>query len=199
LNSTTLVKISFLSVVLLNAMVDISSKVLLQNIAFKIFDGSTQVVWTSIINAMIILPFIFLFTFSGYLSDKYDKKSILVYGALSSFLLSVLTVISYMSGNYYFSMMVLVLLAVQSAVYSPAKFGIIISIYGKDNLSKGNAHLQSVTIIAMLVAMALTSFIFEAFYTANNLENLNTKEQLLSAITPLTYYILPLYFNEFFI
>jgi len=180
-------------------MVDISSKVLLQNIAFKIFDGSTQVVWTSIINAMIILPFILLFTFSGYLSDKYDKKNILIYGALSSFLLSLLSVVSYMSANYYFSMFTLLLLAIQSTIYSPAKFGIIISIYGKDNLSKGNAHLQAITIIAMLLAMALTSFIFEDFFLSNNLQNLKTKEELLYAITPLTYYILPLSFTEFLV
>ena len=29
------------------------------------------------------LLFLLLFTFSGYLSDKYNKKDILVYGALS--------------------------------------------------------------------------------------------------------------------
>ena len=77
-------------VVFCNAVVDVSHKVLLQNIAFKVFDGSVQVIWISIINAFIILPFLLLFTVSGYLSDKYNKKNILVYGAVSSFLLSIL-------------------------------------------------------------------------------------------------------------
>jgi len=78
-NNLFIVKIAFLFVVFCNAVVDVSHKVLLQNIAFKVFDGSEQVVWISVINAMIIIPFLLLFTVSGYLSDKYNKKDILVY------------------------------------------------------------------------------------------------------------------------
>ena len=190
------IKLAFLFVVFCNAFVDVSHKVLLQNIAFKVYDGSEQVIWISIINAMIIIPFILLFTLSGFLSDKYNKKTILVYGAVSSFCLSALMILAYLSGNFYFAMIVLVLLAVQSAIYSPAKFGIILDIYGKKNLAKGNSALQAISIIAILFAIGLTSFIFEGFYQSNNLEVLGTKEQLLSSLLPLTYYILPVAFLE---
>ena len=41
-----------------NAVVDVAHKVLLQNIAFKIFDGIYKLfIWISIINALIIIPF----------------------------------------------------------------------------------------------------------------------------------------------
>lgn len=196
IKNLTLIKIAFLFVVFCNGFVDVTHKVLLQNIAFKVFDGSIQVVWISIINSLIIIPFILLFTLSGFLSDKYDKKSILVYGAVSSFLLSVLMIISYMSGNFYFAMFSLVLLAVQSAIYSPAKFGIILDIYGRKNLATGNAFLQAISMIAILFSIASASLVFESFYTTNNLQNLTTKEELLSAILPLTYYILPFAFLE---
>jgi len=194
--SLSIIKLAFLFVVFCNAFVDVSHKVLLQNIAFKVYDGSEQVIWISIINAMIIIPFLLLFTVSGYLSDKYNKKTILVYGAISSFCLSVLMIFAYLSGNFYFSMFTLVLLAIQSAIYSPAKFGLILDIYGKKNLAKGNSALQSISIIAILFAIGITSFIFESFYISNSLEILTTKEDLLSAILPLTYYILPIAFLE---
>ena len=196
LNNILLIKFAFLFVVFCNALVDVSHKVLLQNIAFKVFDGSEQVIWISIINAMIIIPFLLLFTLSGYLSDKYNKKDILVYGAVSSFALSVLMIIAYFSGNFYFAMISLVLLAVQSAIYSPAKFGLIIDIYGKKNLARGNSALQSISIIAILFAIGVASYIFESFYISNDLGALNTKEELLTAILPLTYYILPIAFLE---
>ncbi|KAB7885906.1 acyl-[ACP]--phospholipid O-acyltransferase [Poseidonibacter ostreae] len=196
LNNILLIKFAFLFVVFCNALVDVSHKVLLQNIAFKVFDGSEQVIWISIINAMIIIPFLLLFTLSGYLSDKYNKKDILVYGAVSSFALSVLMIIAYFSGNFYFAMISLVLLAVQSAIYSPAKFGLIIDIYGKKNLARGNSSLQSISIIAILFAIGVASYIFESFYISNDLGALNTKEELLTAILPLTYYILPIAFLE---
>ena len=136
MNNIKFIKYAFLTVIFFNVIVDVSHKVLLQNIAFKIFDGSDQVVWISIINSLIIIPFLLLFTISGYLSDKYNKKDILVYGAISSFSLSILMIFSYMSGNFYIAMFSLFLLAIQSAIYSPAKFGLILDIYGKDNLSK---------------------------------------------------------------
>ncbi len=193
------IKLAFLFVVFCNAFVDVAHKILLQNIVFKVLDGPNQVAWISVINLLIIIPFLLLFTFSGYLSDKYNKKDILVYGALSSLFLSILIIFAYFSNNFYFTMFCLFLLAVQSAIYSPAKFGIILDIYGKKYLSKGNAHLQAVSIIAILFAIGITSYIFENFYLANNLEILTTKEELLNAIKPLTFYILPVAILEFLI
>ncbi|MDN5094435.1 acyl-[ACP]--phospholipid O-acyltransferase [Aliarcobacter butzleri] len=196
IDNLLVIKIAFLFVVFCNAVVDVSHKVLLQNIAFKIFDGTTQVIWVSIINVLLIIPFLLLFTFSGYLSDKYNKKDILVYGALSSFLLSSLMIAAYISGNFYFAMFALFLLAIQSAIYGPAKLGLILDIYGKKNLSRGNAALQAISIIAILFAIGVTSFIFEKFYNLNNLQNITSKDELLLAILPLTYYILPVAFLE---
>lgn len=193
------IKTAFLFVIFCNAVVDVAHKVLLQNIAFKIFDGSTQVIWVSIINLLLILPFLLLFTISGYLSDKYNKKDILIYGALSSFLLASFMIVTYIIGNFYFAMFGLFLLAVQSAIYGPAKLGIILDIYGKKNLSRGNAAVQSISIVAILFAIGVSSFIFENFYILNNLESISSKNELLSSILPLTYYILPLAFLEMLI
>jgi len=199
IESLVLIKTAFLFVVFCNAVVDVAHKVLLQNIAFKIFDGATQVIWISIINALLIIPFLLLFTFSGYLSDKYNKKDILVYGAVSSFVLASLMIGAYISGNFYFAMLGLFLLAIQSAIYGPAKLGIILDIYGKKNLSKGNASVQAISIIAILFAIGVTSFIFEQFYNTNNLQSITSKDELLNAFLPLAYYILPVAFLEMLI
>ncbi len=169
--------------------VDISHKILLQNVAFKIFDGSVQVVYISIINALILLPFLLLFSLSGYLSDNYDKKDVLVYGALSSFSLSVLMIIAYSLSSFYLAMFVLFLLAVQSAIYSPAKFGIIINLYEKEHLSRGNSAVQAVSMIAILLTMGVFSFWFESIYSAHNYDLISSKEVLLNKFLPLTFYI----------
>lgn len=163
INGLVTIKLAFLFVVFCNVIIDVAHKVFLQNIAFKIFDGSTQVIWISIINALILVPFLLLFTVSGYLSDKYNKKNILIYGAVSSFILSILMIFSYMISNFYLAMFILVLLAAQSAIYSPAKFGLIIDIYGKKNLSTGNSALQAISIIAILFSIASASFSLKIF------------------------------------
>lgn len=190
IDSLIAIKSAFLFAVFCNTVVDVSHKVLLQNIAFKIFDGSTQVVWVSIINVLLIVPFLFFFTISGYLSDKYDKKNILVYGALSSFILASLMIFAYSTESFYFAMFVLFLLATQAAIYAPAKLGIVLDIYGKKNLSNGNAALQAVSIIAILFAIGTASFIFQKFYETNFLQSLTSQDELLAAMQPLTYYLL---------
>jgi len=184
-----LMRIAFLSVIFCNVAVDISHKILLQNIAFKIFNGSEQVVWISIINSLILLPFLLLFSVSGYISDKYDKKDVLIYGALSSFTLSVLMIFAYSISNFYLAMGILFLLAVQSTIYSPAKFGIIINLYQKENLAQGNSFVQAVSMISILFTMGLFSFLFESMYSVNAFELITSKEILLHKFLPLTYYV----------
>ena len=187
----------FLFVIACNIVVDISHKIILQNVAFKIFDGSLQVVYISVINALILLPFVLLFSISGYISDKYDKKNVLIYGALSSFSLSILMVIAYALSSFYLAMFGLLCLAIQSAIYSPAKYGMIIHLYQKEKLSLGNAWLQGVTMIVILASMGIFSFYFETLYVQNNLHELASKEALLHAFLPLTYGIALVGFIEF--
>lgn len=191
------IKIIFFTVVFCNIAVDISHKILLQNIVFKVFDDSEQVLLISLINALILIPFILLFSLSGFLSDKYDKKNILIYGSLSSLLLSLFMIVPYTFGNFNLAMIGLLLLAVQSAVYSPAKFGLIISLYKKEQLSKGNAYLQSISMLAILVNMALFSFLFESMYSHNHLELITSKEVLLQKFTSISYYIVIIALFEF--
>jgi acyl-[acyl-carrier-protein]-phospholipid O-acyltransferase/long-chain-fatty-acid--[acyl-carrier-protein] ligase len=189
MNNLKLIKFIFLFVIFCNVMVDVSHKILLQNVAFKIFDGSEQVVLISIINALILLPFLLLFSTSGYISDKYDKKDVMVYGALSSFCLSALMIVAYATSSFYLAMFVLLLLAVQSAIYSPAKFAMIIHLYKKENLGLGNSLVQAVSMIAILLSIGLFSFLFENMYVTNNMESIMSKEALLHEFLPLSFYI----------
>lgn len=167
------IKFVFLFVILCNIIVDISHKMLLQNIAFKSFDGTELTMWISIINLLLLLPFVMLFTTSGYLSDKYKKSNIFIYGSLSSLVLSILMVIAYQLENFYIAMGILFLLGVQSAIYSPAKFGLIKQIFGKENLNKGNSLVQSISMIGILFTMAIYSFLFESMYNIND-NNINS-------------------------
>ena len=54
--------IAFIAMVFLNAFVDLGHKIIIQNTVFKVYDGSTQVILTAIVNGLILLPFILLFT-----------------------------------------------------------------------------------------------------------------------------------------
>ena len=72
----------YLVVLFINAFVDLGHKIIIQNTIFMIYGEQTQLILTAIVNAMILVPFILLFTLSGHLSDKFAKPS---YNALERF------------------------------------------------------------------------------------------------------------------
>ena len=50
--------VAYISVVFLNAFIDLGHKIVVQNTVFKVYDGNTQIMLTAIVNSLILLPFI---------------------------------------------------------------------------------------------------------------------------------------------
>ena len=153
--------IAFISMIFLNAFVDLGHKIIIQNTVFKVYDGSTQVILTAIINGLILLPFILLFTPSGFLADRFKKPKIMRWSAIAVVGLTLMITAAYYLGWFKFAFAMTFMLAVQSAFYSPAKYGYIREIAGKNHLVTANSWVQSMTIIAILLGMFVFSVLFE--------------------------------------
>ena len=174
--------IPFILVIFLNAFVDLGHKILIQNTVFKIYDGQVQIILTAIVNGLILLPFILLFTPAGYLSDKHHKPLIIKVSAAAAVVLTLLITLSYYLGWFYLSFAMTFLLAVQSAFYSPSKYGYIKELAGKEQLATANAVVQAVTIVSILLGIFAFSVLFERGLAGVAYEN---ESQLLQAIAPL--------------
>ncbi len=141
--------IPYLLILLLNAAVDIGHKITIQNVLLKSFEGDTLIMLSALINAMILLPFILLFSPSGYISDRFAKSTVIRYTALSSIVLALFITLSYYQGWFYAAFILTFLLAVQSAIYSPSKYGLIKELVGTQNLGVANGMVQAITIVAL--------------------------------------------------
>lgn len=62
--------IPFLLVAFINAFVDLGHKIIIQNTIYKVYEGSTQLLLTAIVNALILLPFILMLSPSGFCRRK---------------------------------------------------------------------------------------------------------------------------------
>ena len=187
---------AFISMIFLNAFVDLGHKIIIQNTLFKIYDGSTQVILTAIVNGLILLPFILMFTPSGFLADRFKKPIIMKCAALVAVVLALIITTSYYLGWFELAFAMTFMLAVQSAFYSPAKYGYIREIAGKHHLASANGFVQSVTIIAILLGMFVFSILFENIL-ANN--DFNSESDIIRIIAPIGWLlvlgsILELYF-----
>ena len=153
--------LTFLLIAFINAVVDLGHKIVIQNTIFKIYDDSTQVALTAIVNGLILLPFIFLFTPSGFLSDRFAKPKIMRWSAFAAIIICLLITLAYYQGWFIFAFAMTFILAAQSAIYSPAKYGYIREITREDQLAPANGFIQATTIVAILTGIFLFTVLFE--------------------------------------
>lgn len=173
--------INYLFVVFLNAFTDLGHKIIIQNTIFKVYDGEIQIILTAIINALILLPFIMMFSPSGFLADRFPKNVIMKYAAFFAVVITLLITLAYYNGWFYTAFALTFLLALQSALYGPAKYGYIPELFGVKNISSANGAVQAVTTIAILSGIIFYSVLFENYVG----DSFTSQEDILKLIAPL--------------
>ncbi|MCA1772043.1 MAG: MFS transporter, partial [Halomonas sp.] len=171
----------YLIAIFLNAFVDLGHKIVIQNTIFKSYDGEAQVVLTALVNGLILLPFILLFSPAGHVSDRYPKVRVLRVSAWAAVAVSLGITAAYYQGWFWLAFAMTLLLAIQSAFYSPAKYGLVKGLFGKPRLAEANGLIQAVTIGAILAGTVAFTALFETWITPTD----QTPAQLLRQIAPL--------------
>jgi len=150
------------AMIFLNAFVDLGHKIIIQNTLFKSYDGDWQIILTALVNGLILLPFILMFSPSGFLADKYPKNHVMRVSAWAAVVITLLITLFYYQGMFVAAFAMTFLLAVQSAIYSPAKYGYIKELVANSQLSAANGMVQAITTVAILGGLFFFSILFEA-------------------------------------
>jgi acyl-[acyl-carrier-protein]-phospholipid O-acyltransferase/long-chain-fatty-acid--[acyl-carrier-protein] ligase len=172
----------YLMAMFLNAFVDLGHKIIIQNTIFKIYDGNKQVVLTAIVNGLILLPYIVLFSPAGFISDRFPKNAVMRNSAWVAVIITALITVCYYQGWFWGAFGLTLALGAQAAIYSPAKYGYLKPLVGKERLAEGNGAVQAVTIVAILAGTFVYSIFFEKRY---NLLGAYSEAEILRAIAPL--------------
>ncbi len=172
----------YIIVLFVNAFVDLGHKIVIQNTIFKMYDGQTQIILTAVVNALILIPFILLFSPSGFISDKYPKQQVMRYSAWAALIAVLFITLAYYQGWFWFAFAMTLALGIQAAIYSPAKYGYIRELVGDQHLAGANGIVQAITIVAILGGTFVFSAFFEKFLTGINL---TSEAAILRNIAPL--------------
>ncbi len=156
--------LAFFAAMFLNAFVDLGHKIVIQNTLYKLYDGSAQILWTAIINALILLPFLVLISPAGFLSDRFYKTAVMRVMGIAAVVITLGITAAYYAGWFEVAFALTFLLAAQSALYSPAKYGFIKPFFGKEGLSRANGIAQATSIMAILFGSFAFSIGFEVLY-----------------------------------
>lgn len=180
--------IPFFTAVFLNAFVDLGHKIVIQNTVFKLYDGPAQIMLTALVNSLILLPFILLLNPAGFLSDKFRKTEVMRLSAWAAVVCTVLITLFYYLGWFWAAFAMTFLLAAQSAIYSPAKYGYIKEMFGKERLGEGNGVVSALSIVAILAGIFVYSVLFETGY--RNAGELHSEAEVLRAIAPIGFLLI---------
>ncbi len=178
--------IPYLLVVFLNSFVDLGHKILIQNTLYQTTSPGNYTILSSILNALILLPYILIFTPSGFISDHFSKVKVLRVTAILAVPILLFITYCYYEGWFWMAFALTLTLGFQSAVNSPAKYGYIKEIFGKSNIAQANAYVQTTAIVAILGGTVLFTVLFTYFVDQVS-AHVITQSDTLKAFAPLGF------------
>ncbi|RME60512.1 MAG: MFS transporter, partial [Candidatus Dadabacteria bacterium] len=124
----------------------------------EIAKEATKVAYLSASLAFFVLPYVLFSGYAGWLSDRYSKVWVIRGTKLLEVVIMFLGVIGFLLKAPSFLIFVVFLMGFQSALFSPAKYGILPEMLSEEELSKGNGYLELFTFLAIIAGTALAGF-----------------------------------------
>ena len=150
----------------IGAFVDNLLKVVIFIYAIRILSSSQDASrYVSIVGVLFVLPFIIFSPVAGYLADRYLKRTVIIVMGAVKVILAILATWSLSTGNLWYIGAVLFLFMVQSALFSPAKLGILPEMLKEEELSKGNGFMQSWTFVGIILGTASGGILYKIFHS----------------------------------
>jgi len=126
-------------------------------------DEASQVRFASLAQFLFPLPFLLFSPLAGFLADRYGKGRMIFFTKFPEVLAMSLAIAAFGAGSSALLMTALFLMALQSAFFSPVKYGLLPESLESRDLSMGNGILQMTTNLSILLGTAAGVFIYERF------------------------------------
>ncbi len=115
----------------------------------------------SLSGAIFVLPFLLFSASSGMLADRFSKRNIIVLTKLLELLVMSGAVLAFYFESRWGAWLTLFLLATQSAIFGPSKYGIIPELVRTEKISQANGLMTSFTFLAIIIGTFFASFLLD--------------------------------------
>jgi acyl-[acyl-carrier-protein]-phospholipid O-acyltransferase/long-chain-fatty-acid--[acyl-carrier-protein] ligase len=119
-----------------------------------------------IIAGLLVLPYIILGPFCGWLSDRYPKRTVINVTLIVQIAVMFLLVAALWLRSFDAAILCFFLLAAETAVLAPAKRGILLEYVGTKNLSRWVGYMEMFNITAILVGSYAGGVLFSGWLVA---------------------------------
>ena len=128
-------------------------------IAIKGPEHATGIAATT--GALFVIPFLLLSPLAGALADKLSKRTIILAMKGAELGIALLGLATFSAASETGLYVVLFLMATQSALFGPSKYGIVPELVDRQQLSKANSLLESFTYLAIIFGSALAPLLVQ--------------------------------------
>ena len=111
--------------------------------------------------AVFVLPFLLFSSFSGTLADRFSKRNIIVFTKFFELVIMLLGILAFYYESKVGSYCILFLLATQSAIFGPSKYGILPEIVSTEKIPTANGLMTSFTFLAIILGTFFASFLLD--------------------------------------
>jgi len=113
--------------------------------------------------ATFAVAYILFSSSAGYLADRFSKRVIIVLAKVAEIGVMGMAFFALWAGDRVSPIIVLLLMAVQSTFFSPAKYGILPEILDDEELSQANGILNMTTYVAIIAGTVVGGWLLGAF------------------------------------
>src|SRR4051794_30365013 len=110
--------------------------------------------YVPLVPAIFVLPSLLFSGYSGHLADRVSKRKVLIGVKVFELFIMLVGLAAMVADHIEGMLLVVFLLGLHAAVFSPAKYGIVPEMIPDEDLSRGNALLEMSTFVAIVLGTA---------------------------------------------
>lgn len=142
---------------------------LLKNAILFIAIGWSLPEWLSrsqlvaLVSGALIVPYLFLSPLGGRWAVLYSKQAVFRWFKLIEFPIMALASLAFLIENVYVALAAVLLMGIQSCLYSPAKYGLIRDIGGVEGSAKGSGIFEAMAFLGILTGTVVAAALSDSY------------------------------------
>lgn len=121
----------------------------------------------------LVIPFLLFCVLAGQIADRHSKQAVTVRVKQAEIFFALMAFAGFWMANFWLCLAAMVFLGIQSAFFSPAKYGLIPELVDEKDLSRANGIINMLTNLAAIFATVVGSYLYEQYTETKGSQNVS--------------------------
>ena len=123
----------------------------------------TQSQLIAAVSAALVLPYLLLSPYSGEIAERFEKQKIVRLMKMLELPIVILAVVGFFVESVWVVLLAVLLMGMQSCLYSPAKYGLIRDVDGERGVAFGSGMFEMMAFLGILIGTVLAAYLSDHY------------------------------------